>query len=128
MARPRATEERPPSDLDLVVYVSPEDLDLLDAFFAECYKSTHPPTARATRCSSDPGDSDVGGVSDGGPRNGSYRFGPLNLIAVTDPTSYRVWRDGCRFLKAKAPVDRQRAIQYYRKKRKRAGVSAREDG
>lgn len=60
--------------------------------------------------------------SDGGATRGSFRFGGLNLICVTDEVAFDCWKDGTDFLKTKAPVTREQAVKYFRKKRERLGV------
>lgn len=118
----KATAHVPPSDLDLVVKVSGEDLKRLQDFFAECKDSPHPETMESVSESFEPGGNEITTPSDGGSRNGSFRFGPLNLIVVTDELAFDVWKDGCEFLKTKAPVPRDKAVKYYRKKREKAGL------
>lgn len=88
-----------PSDTDLVVWVSPEDMKIL-ASQGEQVSST-----------SDKSDG-AGEIS-----TASLRFGNLNLIVCTQLKDFEIWRDGTAFLKTKAPVSRDKATQYLRKKR-----------
>jgi hypothetical protein len=45
------------------------------------------------------------------------RFGKLNLICVTDPEDYKLWKDGTEELKRMAPVTRDQAIKLFRQMR-----------
>lgn len=95
------------SDIDLVVLVSLDDLDRLKEM-ADKVEFVRQP----------------GGESDGSGEisSGSFRFGMLNLIAVTDSRAFKVWQEGTAFLKTKAPVSREQATKYLRKKRTKEDV------
>lgn len=49
----------------------------------------------------------------------SFTVGRINMIVLTDPGMFEVWRKGTEFLKGKAPVDRATATKYLRRKRAR---------
>lgn len=48
----------------------------------------------------------------------SLRFGPLNLLCVTDEKHFEVWREGTQELACKSPVTRDFAIEFLRKFRR----------
>lgn len=103
------------SDIDLVVFLTPRELEEL----------------RQVADSSDEDRIDKKD-SDGGPQfmNGpaaSLRFGKLNLICVTDPLAYAVWLNGTKILtreaeKSSGPVLRPVAIAFFEALRRSAGL------
>lgn len=85
------------SDVDLVVYVTPEDFAIL---------------------------AEVAGASKGSgglPR--SLRFGRLNLLCTESPAHLDAWRQGTDSLKASKPVDRTTAVKKFAELRKAAGIT-----
>lgn len=82
---PRST-----SDIDLVVFLTPEEIDVLI----------------------DTGAFDAGG-SGTGMGNVSVRFGGLNLICLIDITDYEIWAEGTKRLIERAPVTRQEAVAMF---------------
>jgi hypothetical protein len=106
-------EPRPDSDIDLVVMVGSADLQRIREAFAAAY----PDQAAAIWQN----------ASDGGPKRGSFRFGNLNLICVTDSKSFNVWRNGtsglfARMQRTGVAVMREYAVQRFREWRKKYGV------
>ncbi len=92
---------KPDSDVDLVVLVSPEDMEKLRLL--------------ADRDDSHPEDQNyiiAGGVP--------LRFGKLNLIC-SDARKYKVWKRGTERLKKMAPVTREFACELFRRLRQAAG-------
>ncbi len=77
---------KPESDVDLVVFLTPDDLESL-AELADAEGSQM--------------------VSCYGAENLSIRFGRLNLICVTSEPDYEVWREGTETLHAAKPVSRE---------------------
>lgn len=53
------------------------------------------------------------------PAGNSLRFGKLNLIVCHGEAMFAMWRAGTDFLKKKAPVTRQKAMDYFARKRHR---------
>ena len=83
---------RDDSDLDLVILASNHAFKMLAAFADD--------------------DSETGeGSGKGTPSSGSFRFGKLNIIAITDESVFEVWRAATESLKAKAPVSRDDAVE-----------------
>lgn len=103
----------PKSDVDLVVLLSPADIEKLRAL-------------------ADPGSDAKPGNSDGGPQtidglSASLKFGRLNLICVADPLAFEVWRRGTRSLlieseRTSAPVPRELAVAFFDMLRDWAGL------
>lgn len=122
---------RPDSDYDLVVLVSPATLRALHKAATTCISCSgsgrnSKGTGKCVPCNGTGQTEDkVEGrraTSDGGPTSGSFRFGPINVIAVTDRTAFMVWRKGTQALykkrKAHGPVGRDEAKAYFQGKRK----------
>ncbi len=106
-------QTRDDSDIDLVVLVTPADINLL-RFFADNMVTKH------ERKESDAG---PGGIS------ASLRFGKLNLLCVTDPIQYEVWRRGTRMLKDKGvPISRELAVAMFEALREHYGLNHVEPG
>lgn len=103
------------SDIDLVVYVTPNELNLLKKF-----------------ADSDDREKPKKGDSDSGPQfgpelSGSLRFGKLNLLCVTDPLAYAVWLNGTKMLtheveRSSRCVERDVAITLFESLRRAAGL------
>lgn len=91
------------SDVDLVVLVSYETLELLKTLADRVVEVTEQQDYDKTMLMT----------------GASLCFGRLNLIVVTDPDLFHIWRDGTEFLKTKKPVTREKAVQYLTKKRER---------
>ena len=88
------------SDIDLVVYVSNDDLQILiDGYLV--------------------GEAELPARASGGDDvSASLRFGCLNLICVSDRRMYDAWLQGTHELKARGePVSREEAIEYLSQKR-----------
>jgi len=96
---------RDDSDVDLVVYLTMEDLEILRSVIGT-------PEESAARTENDESDG-KGEIS-----SGSFRIGNLNLIAVTKLSDVEIWRKGTQFLKASSPVTRDEAIAHFRMLRK----------
>ena len=95
---------RPDSDIDLVVLVSPDDLAKLVELSDKQSDFGHP----------------------GGEHyeDGCFlRFGPLNLICVTDQTHFETWKKGTDELIAKKPVTRDEAIETLKRYRQAAKIT-----
>lgn len=92
------------SDMDLVLYVTPKDLNRL----------------RALADHEEPSPLAQDYIYAGGT---PLRFGRLNLICCTYEKYFEVWRDGTRRLKRMAPVTRQFAVAFMTKLRREAGFS-----
>lgn len=100
------------SDIDLVVWVSPTDLHLLQAM-ADKENGIQESTKIGVKETS----------SDGGPEADSLRFGKLNLIAVTWKDAFEAWKKGTeelieRSFKKGRSIERYEAIQLFKKLRK----------
>lgn len=95
------------SDLDLVLLVSDEEFDLL--------------VKVASRIT---GYSEFGSpqydVGDG--RSGSFRFGPLNVIAMTSEVAFACFEKSTKELSEKAPVDREEACEHMKANRQKFGL------
>jgi hypothetical protein len=106
---------RPDSDVDMIVFVSKADLEILaaladpelpeDRSAPVYFKENNPRAFRA-------GDYD--------PMSQPLRFGRLNLICVTDPAQYDAWRAGTERLSREQPVTREAAVALLSKLRKDA--------
>lgn len=108
------------SDVDLVVFVSAEDVEVLRAHCdpepvkpeprGDDYETPDDPTSPAT----------WGCVP--------LRFGGLSLLCCTDPVAYAVWFNGTRRLEAESrdtgPVDRGLAVKFLTALRRHAGLYA----
>ena len=94
-------QPRVDSDIDLVVFLSPADLERLTVFGQQMTSPEDPDYVMA------------GGIP--------FRFGDLNLLCVTDEKKYEVWKKGTRHLKRQKPVTRGFAVRYFRDLRKKAG-------
>jgi len=57
----------------------------------------------------------------------SMRFGPLNLLCCLDNTSYHVWEQGTKKLKAIGPVDRPVAVALFKQLEREQGQAALDD-
>ncbi len=97
---------RKDSDIDLVVLVDEATLKLLENV------SEHTPTRHPNE------EYQIGVLG----LNASLRFGRLNLLCVTTPEAYEVWKYGTEKLKKEAPVTRDRAVEVFSKLRKREGL------
>lgn len=86
---------RPDSDIDLVVFISPQDANKLAAIEPQPNKD----------------------IVDyyGKTKTMNLRFGKLNLLACTDKSRFLEWHKGTRLLKAQAPVERDAAIEMFEK-------------
>jgi predicted nucleotidyltransferase len=103
------------SDVDLVILVTQADLELLRSM-----------------CDSDDKDREKDVPSDGGPTvhgpagSASLRFGRMNLIVVSDPVAFEIWREGTRALKRLRDdgqeLDRDAVIQYFGALRRARGL------
>lgn len=121
---------RPDSDYDFVVLVSPATLRALHKAATTCIACSGSGTnSKGGPCTPCRGTGQLDARvellredSDGGIQNGSFRFGPINLIAVTDRKAFMVWRKGTQALykkrKAHGPVSRDEAKAYLAAKRK----------
>jgi predicted nucleotidyltransferase len=79
-------------------------------------------TIRELKALADNG-ADVDLKIDYGRHNVPLRFGPLNLICVTDPRDYEVWREGTQRLILRSvdrPVTRDEAVACFRELRTKA--------
>lgn len=94
---------RPDSDIDLVVYVTSEDLSKLIELSDKVSEFGAP-----------------GGVhyEDGC----CLRFGPLNLICVTSEQHFNTWKKGTEELVAKKPVTREVAVETLKRLRHAACI------
>jgi predicted nucleotidyltransferase len=95
---------RPDSDVDIVVMMTETDLHLLRSL-SDSSESINDP------CS----DGDNLEMS-----QGSFKFGKMNIIAVTKPHDYLAWKQGTDDLKKLAPVHRDYAIEHLRKMKMKA--------
>ena len=100
----------PDSDIDLVVFVTERDLNRLKN--AVINKG---PGADWKEAAADP-DYIAAGVY-------PLRFGPLNLLCVTDEKRYEIWRRGTRKLKTQAPVSRAFAVEFMKRLRQEEGYA-----
>jgi hypothetical protein len=97
---------KPDSDVDLIVFVSKADLEILAALAdPETLEDRSAPAFQA---------------SDYDPMSKPLRFGKLNLICVTDPAQYDAWRAGTERLSREQPVTREAAVALLSKLRKDA--------
>ena len=99
------------SDIDLVVFLSRDDLAVLRQF------DEGPDPRHTTNTGSEPDKPFEDGV--GAP----LRFGKLNLQCITDPKAYAVWWRGTQELKRLAPVTREKAVAHFKKLREEAGLT-----
>lgn len=92
----------PESDIDLVIEIDDEGLTTLEEQFVDQLTNTESgdPYPESSSC---------------------FRFGKLNLIAVSNPKLYETWKQGTEELIARKPVTRDEAIEVMRKKRIEAG-------
>ena len=102
---------QPSSDIDLVVFLSRDDLAVLRQF------DEGPDPRHTTNTGSEPDKPFEDGV--GAP----LRFGKLNLLCITDPKAYACWLNGTATLKKMAPVSRDFAVEFFRKLREEAGLT-----
>lgn len=103
---------KPDSDVDLVILISPRDIEKLRSL-AEKHDGNHKD-------------------SDGGPQtinetSASLRFGRLNLICVSDPLAFEVWRRGTKALclnleQTGRAISRDIAVEHFDKLRDWAGL------
>ena len=105
------------SDIDLVVFISEEDLKALEKFAASVANLSSDREIEGTLRLQEVRDDYVGS---GGT---SFRFGGLNLLCVTDPIRYGVWLVGTALLKTQAPVDRETAVNTFAELREEAGLT-----
>jgi len=93
---------RADSDIDLVVLVTPEELDKL-ALFADVKMEEMAPFEDRYG-----GDAEI---------RRSLRFGKLNMICVCEDQEYHVWKDGTALLAEKkkktGPVTREEAVRLF---------------
>jgi hypothetical protein len=106
---------RPDSDIDLVVLVSKTDLKRLHDCRDEPSSGLGEFVERAVH------------ASDGGATNGSYLFGRLNLICVTELAAFECWKDGTKALVKRKPVSRKAAIRFFRELRFKRGLGPNPD-
>lgn len=94
---------RPDSDIDLVVYVTVDDLSKLIELSDKVSEFGHP-----------------GGVNyeDGC----CLRFGPLNLICVTSQVHFDTWKKGTEELISNKPVTREVAVETLQRHRQEAKI------
>lgn len=88
------------SDIDLVVLVSPKDLERLIKL------SNYPDVASYGLCK----------------ETYNLKFGELNLLCCTHEVAYDVWRKGTNQLLKQKPVDRTVAVKLFSRLRKEAGL------
>lgn len=95
------------SDIDLVVFVeSNEDIMALD---------------RMQGCVKGPRLMSMTSQENGGLH--VYRFGDLNLMAVTKEEWYRVWKEGTEeCMNQDLPITREQAVEIFKKHEKEKGV------
>lgn len=95
------------SDVDLVVFVSDADMRLLEKFAdsGSTLAKGRPPSAEGEQ-----------GIQ------ASLRFGRLNLLCVTDPIAYEVWRRGTVLLEREGEVTRDLAVRLFSMLREWAGL------
>lgn len=89
------------SDLDLVVFMTPETYETLTRFTDNVVGHGESATM------------DEAGM-------GSLKFGELNIIPVTNEAIYKAWKQGTEFLIREMPVDRKRAITVLKEFKRKA--------
>lgn len=100
----------PDSDIDLVVFITEADLEML----------TEQSDNKGQITCDDP--DYLANM-----KAHSLRFGNLNLLCCTDEKSHAVWREGTRTLKAKKPVTREDAVRLMHSLRAKARLVATDD-
>lgn len=98
------------SDIDLVVFCEDEAIETLYAVVNGV----------------------AGEESDGGPENGSFMAGRVNLICTSCPITFAVWKEGTETLKRRAEIEerhitRKEAISHFRSLRKKHGIHNKHD-
>lgn len=98
---------RDDSDIDLVVFVeSDDDIMALDKMHV---------------CAKGPRLLSMTSRENGGLH--TYRFGDLNLMAVTKEEWYRVWKEGTEeCMQQELPITREQAVEIFKKHEKEKGV------
>lgn len=91
------------SDIDLVVLMTPEELNELADIAGYDHETRY----------------------DSNSMTFALRFGKLNLICCTTQTQYEVWKDGTDTLVEQSPVTRDTAVELFKKLRRAAGLSGR---
>jgi len=92
------------SDIDLVVQVSPGDLERLAILSGDTAAEHY-------------------GVSG----TQYLRFGGLNLLAVDNDIDYQIWLEGTKELVARRPVTRDEAVAVFKRRQKEAGRLPKEE-